>query len=165
MENLQDDFYQLENKQVKGAKLRANIRWEPGGEKCSKSFINCINSFLINYFLSFQIFKTPGERLASWVLPLKQESYLSYLETNIKTAFTNIQPKVKIDGPLSDPFTLMRGVQQECPSSILLYITIAEVLPNSLIRIKGIQIGDHEIKIVATSFSITWIQVIRIQVI
>ena len=53
MENLQDDFYQLENKQVKGAKLRANVRWELGGEKCSKSFINCINSFLINYFLSF----------------------------------------------------------------------------------------------------------------
>ena len=115
MENLQDDFYQLENKQVKGAKLRASIRWELGGEKCSKSFINCINSFLINYFLSFQIFKTPGERFASWVLPIKQESYLSYLETNLKIAFTNIQPKVKIDGLLSDPFTLIRGVQQECP--------------------------------------------------
>ena len=34
IENLQDELYQLENKQAKGAKLRANIRLEVEGEKC-----------------------------------------------------------------------------------------------------------------------------------
>ena len=38
IQNLQDDFYQLENKQAKGAKLRAYIRWELEGEKYSKAF-------------------------------------------------------------------------------------------------------------------------------
>ena len=36
-ENLQDELYQLQSKQVKGAKLGANIRWEVEGEKYSKS--------------------------------------------------------------------------------------------------------------------------------
>ena len=73
------------------------------------------------------MFMTPWKSLAPWVSPLKQESYL---ETKIKTAFTNIQPEIKIEGPLSDPFTLMQGVHQECSTSMLLYITIAWVLPN-----------------------------------
>ena len=38
IENLQDEFYQLERKQVKSAKLCANIRWDLEGEKCSKTF-------------------------------------------------------------------------------------------------------------------------------
>ena len=33
-------LYQLENKQVNGAKLHANIRWELDGKKCSKTFFN-----------------------------------------------------------------------------------------------------------------------------
>ena len=37
IENVQDELYQLENKQAKGAKLRANIRWELEDEKCSKT--------------------------------------------------------------------------------------------------------------------------------
>ena len=37
-ENLQDKFYQLENKQTKGARLCANIRWELKGENCSETF-------------------------------------------------------------------------------------------------------------------------------
>ena len=37
IENLQDELYQLENKQVKGAKLRANIRsWRA---KMSQNFL------------------------------------------------------------------------------------------------------------------------------
>ena len=36
-ENLKDKLYQLENKQVKGAKDRANIRWELEGAKSAKS--------------------------------------------------------------------------------------------------------------------------------
>ena len=38
IENLQDELYHLENKQAKGAKLRANIKWELEGEKCSRNF-------------------------------------------------------------------------------------------------------------------------------
>ena len=33
IENLQDEPYQLENKQAKVAKLRVNTRWELEGEK------------------------------------------------------------------------------------------------------------------------------------
>ena len=36
--NLQDKLYSLESKQARGAKIRANIRWDLVGEKCSKSF-------------------------------------------------------------------------------------------------------------------------------
>ena len=35
--NVQDELYSLESKQVTGAKIRANIRWDVEGEKCSKS--------------------------------------------------------------------------------------------------------------------------------
>ena len=42
IENLQDELYQLENKQAKGTKLRANIRWELEGEKCSKTFFKVL---------------------------------------------------------------------------------------------------------------------------
>ena len=33
IENFQDQFYQLENQQAKGAKRCANITWELDGEK------------------------------------------------------------------------------------------------------------------------------------
>ena len=57
IENLQDELYQIENKQAKDAKLRANIRWELEGEKCSKTFFkvlerkNLQNQYL-HYILS-----------------------------------------------------------------------------------------------------------------
>ena len=51
----------------------------------------------------------------------------------IKVAITKIQSKIKINGLLSDPFTIMRGVGQ------WFHISLA--------RIKGIEIGDHEIEI------------------
>ena len=86
---------------------------------------------------------------------------------------TNIQSKIKINGHLSNPFTLLQEVCQGCLFSMLLYIIAAEVLAifiNTNKRIKGIQIGDHEIKIVSfadntTIFlrDITWYD--RIQVI
>ena len=69
----------------------------------------------------------------------------------VKDVYNNIQSKIKINGFLSDPFTLTRGVFQGCLFSILLYIIAAEVLAsfiNANKRIKEIQIGDHEIKIV-----------------
>ena len=40
--NLQDELYSLESKQVTGAKIRANIRWDVEGEKCSKSFFKIL---------------------------------------------------------------------------------------------------------------------------
>ena len=69
----------------------------------------------------------------------------------INVTYTNIQPKIKINGLLSDPFTQMRRVHQGCPLSMLLSITAADILANFIDtdkRIKVIQIGDHEFKIV-----------------
>ena len=45
---------------------------------------NLINTFLMNQFLSFQMFMTPEESLAPWVLLLEKESYLSYTKDVIK---------------------------------------------------------------------------------
>ena len=42
IENLQDELYQLENKQAKCAKLHANIRWELESEKFSKAFFKVL---------------------------------------------------------------------------------------------------------------------------
>ena len=42
IKNLQDELYQLENKQAKGAKLRDKIKWELAGEKCSKTFFKVL---------------------------------------------------------------------------------------------------------------------------
>ena len=39
VENLQDELYQLENKQAKGA----NIRQEVEGKKCSKTFFKVLS--------------------------------------------------------------------------------------------------------------------------
>ena len=69
----------------------------------------------------------------------------------IKVAHTNIQSKIKINGLLSDPFTFMQGVSHGCPISLVLYITAAEVLVNLTDadkRMKGVQIGDHVMKLV-----------------
>ena len=77
----------------------------------------------------------------------------------IKVAYTDIQSKNKINGLLSDPFTIMQGVRRRCPLSMALYITVAEVLANFIDadkRIKGIQIGDHEIKLVNFADEITF---------
>ena len=76
----------------------------------------------------------------------------------IKVAYTNIQSKIKINGPLSDPFTLMQEVRQEFPLSLVLYIMAAEVLANFIDadkRMKGVQIGDHEMKLVNFADDIT----------
>ena len=62
-----------------------------------------------------------------------------------------MQAKIKINGLLSDPLTLVREFCQEYLFSMLLYIIAAEVLArfiNVNKRIKGIQLEDHEIKIV-----------------
>ena len=40
--NLQDELYSLECKQARGAIIRANVRWDLEGEKCSKSFFRIL---------------------------------------------------------------------------------------------------------------------------
>ena len=72
------------------------------------------------------------------------------METNLltllKVVFT--QSKVKINGLLCDPFILCEnfasGVHPQCCYTLL----HLKYLPISVIKIKGIQTGDHEIKIV-----------------
>ena len=69
----------------------------------------------------------------------------------VKDVYINTQSKTKINGLLSDPLTLTREVCQGYLFSMLLYIFAAEVLVSFIKankRIKGIQIGVHEIKIV-----------------
>ena len=69
----------------------------------------------------------------------------------VEDAYTIIQSKIKINGLLSDPVTLNRRVFQGCLFSMLLYIIVAKVLAsfiNANKKIEGIQILDHEIKIV-----------------
>ena len=68
----------------------------------------------------------------------------------IKVAYTNIESKIKINGLLSDSLILML-VHQVCLLSKLSYNIVAKVLANFTNtdkRIRGIQIGNHEIKIV-----------------
>ena len=67
----------------------------------------------------------------------------------IEVVYTNIQSESKINGLLSDPFTLVRGVHKGCSLLILSHITAAEALAifiDADTRIKGVQIGDHKIK-------------------
>ena len=69
----------------------------------------------------------------------------------VEDAYTTIQSKIKINGFLTDPFTLTQGVCQGCLFSMLLYILVAEVLGSFINvnkRIKGIQIRGHEMKII-----------------
>ena len=66
----------------------------------------------------------------------------------IEVAYINIESKLKINCLLSNPLML---VIQGCLLSMLSYNIVAELLAkfaNADKRIKGIQIGDHEIKIV-----------------
>ena len=77
----------------------------------------------------------------------------------IKVAYTDIQSKIKINDLLSDPFTLMQGVHQGCPLSIVLYITVANLFANFIDadkRIRGIETGDHETKLVNFADEITF---------
>ena len=40
--SLQDELYSLESKQARGARIRANTRWDLEAEKCSKSFFKIL---------------------------------------------------------------------------------------------------------------------------
>ena len=74
-----------------------------------------------------------------------------------QVAYTNIESKIKINDLLFDPLTSM-CVRKWYQLFKLLYNIAAEVLANLINaerRIKGIQIGDHEIKIVNFSDNTT----------
>ena len=65
----------------------------------------------------------------------------------IQVAYVNIQSKISL---LSESFSLMQRVYQGCSLSILLYILSTEVLAIFIDvnkRIKGVEIGGHENKI------------------
>ena len=84
-------------------------------------------------------------------LALEKFGYGQKFIKMIKICYNNIQSKIKINGLLSDPFIITRGVRQGCPLSMLLYIIAAEVLTNFIIadaNVKGVQIGAHEIKVI-----------------
>ena len=77
----------------------------------------------------------------------------------IQVAYINIQSKTKIDGLLFDSFILIQGFYQGSPPSMSLCTIAAEVLAifiDADARIKGIQIGDHEIKIVNFADDTWW---------
>ena len=77
---------------------------------------------------------------------LQKFGYGEKLICMIKVAYTNIQSKIKINGPLSDPFIFMQGVCQGFPLSLVLHIMAAEVLANFIDankRMNGVQIGDR----------------------
>ena len=67
-----------------------------------------------------------------------------------EVAYTNIESKIRMNGLLFDPLTPI-FVRQWSQLSKLLYNTVAEVFANLINddkRIKGIQIEDHEFKII-----------------
>ena len=82
---------------------------------------------------------------------LRKFDYRNEFIHMIQGAYTNIQSNIKVNGLLSGLFPLMRRVHHGWPLSVLLYIIVAEVLAictDTDTRIKGIQMGDYEIKIV-----------------
>ena len=68
----------------------------------------------------------------------------------IKILYTGIQSRVKVNGYVSEPFHLERGVRQGCPLSPLLYVLAAEVFAESVRhdkQVKGITVEKTEFKI------------------
>jgi hypothetical protein len=69
---------------------------------------------------------------------------------SIKTLYANIQTAVINNGQLSAFFKPSRGIRQGCPISANLFVTIVEILANTIRnnnRIEGIKIGKKEFKI------------------
>ena len=81
---------------------------------------------------------------------MHQVGYGSKFIHKIKVAHTNNESKIKINCLLSDHLTIIL-VYQRCLLSMLLYNIAAKVLANFINahkRIKGIQTGNHVIKII-----------------
>ena len=70
--------------------------------------------------------------------------------TWIKILMKNITSQVKINGFLTEPVSMTRGIKQGDPLSALLHVIIAEILGNQIRsngRIKGVRVGNSEKKI------------------
>ena len=61
IENLKDELYKLENKQAKGAKIRANIRKELEGKKWSKTFFKVLERQNMQNQTTFELY-TDGNK-------------------------------------------------------------------------------------------------------
>ena len=90
-----------------------------------------------------------------------QESILSW----IKTLYTNIKGCTCIsnNGWISEPYTIERGIRQECPLSALIFITAVEILANRIRnekQVRGFEIklngSNHGIKISQLADDITF---------
>ena len=81
---------------------------------------------------------------------LEKLGYGPRLIDTVKTLYSGITSSVKVNGYISLPFILERGVRQGCPLSMLLYVIYGESLA-SFIKgdksIKGISVNDQELKL------------------
>ena len=83
---------------------------------------------------------------------LQKFGYGPKLIAKIETIYKDIEAQVKINGYLSHFFSVIRGVRQGCPLSMILYILLAEVFIQNIKQndnIKGITVEGREIKISA----------------
>ena len=113
--------------------------------------IPCLNCREFSFLIENTI--NPHSLASDWwdtVTFILKEMLGNYIINTIKVAFTNIQSRIKTNGLLSDPFTLMQRVYQRFSVSIFLYIIVAEVR----IQIR-IQIGYHKIEIVNVTHNTT----------
>ena len=93
-----------------------------------KAFDRVNHNFLYNAMREFGI----GEIFISW----------------IKTIYSNAETRLNINGHLTEPIPLKRGVRQGCPLSSALYVIIIEILSLQLRtnpNIIGFQIGGEKI--------------------
>ena len=58
---------------------------------------------------------------------LKKFGYGTTFINSIKTIYNNIKSRTKVNGFLSEPFNLERGVRQGCSISMPLYVLVAEI--------------------------------------
>ena len=128
--SLQDELYSLESKQARGARIRANTRWDLEDEKCSKSFFKILErQHMQNQTISELYTDDKKSKVSSNLEDIPGEKFIHL----VKIYYNNIQCKIKINGLLSEPFTLSRGVRQGYPLSMLLYIIVAKVLASFVI--------------------------------
>ena len=83
---------------------------------------------------------------------LKTFGYGTKIISIIEAIYNNIEAQIKLNGNMSQFFPVEKGVRQGCPLSMILYIILAEVTLINILKnekIKGIKIGQKEIKISA----------------
>ena len=137
--------------------IRYHNRWTP-----VRSYLKC-NDFTVDTLSNICDIIDESNKLNKNVSVIFLELILSFLlcisldmGTNSLTwlkLYTNIESEIKINCLLSDPLTFM-WVCQGCIPPMLFYNIAAEVLANFINAdksIKGMQVGDNEIKIVKPS--------------